>query len=176
VGSAAQIKAMKQVAGRMKLDLARFRELAAFAQFASDLDKATQAQLQRGQRLTELLKQPQYQPMPVDQQVVSIYAATNGYMDAFDVSAVSRFEREMLHFVAQRYPEVFASVQKEKALSKETEETLKGALAEFAAQFNPEAPERGVSAVAAQEGVASTVSASGTTGGATTQREPVATV
>jgi F-type H+-transporting ATPase subunit alpha len=138
VGSAAQIKAMKQVAGRMKLDLARFRELAAFAQFASDLDKATQAQLQRGQRLTELLKQPQYQPMPVDRQVVSIYAVTNGYADAFPVESIGRFESEVLNFVAERYPEVFASIQKEKALSKESEETLKGALAEFAAQFKPD--------------------------------------
>jgi F-type H+-transporting ATPase subunit alpha len=162
VGSAAQIKAMKQVAGRMKLDLARFRELAAFAQFASDLDKATQAQLQRGQRLTELLKQPQYQPMPVDQQVISIYAVSNGYADAFPVESIGRFEREALHFVAQRYPEVFASIQKEKALSKEIEETLKSALSEFAAQFNPNAPEKAVNSAAAQNGVA------------TAPREPVA--
>jgi F-type H+-transporting ATPase subunit alpha len=141
VGSAAQTKAMKQVAGRLKLDLARFRELAAFAQFASDLDKATQAQLARGQRLTELLKQPQYQPMPVEQQVVSIYAVTNGYADNFPVESVSRFERELLAFVAQRYPEIMPAIQKEKALSKENEETLKGALSEFAGQFKAEETE-----------------------------------
>jgi F-type H+-transporting ATPase subunit alpha len=141
VGSAAQTKAMKQVAGRLKLDLARFRELAAFAQFASDLDKATQAQLARGQRLTELLKQPQYQPMPVEQQVVSIYAVTNGYADEFPVESVSRFERELLAFVDQRYPEILPAIQKEKALSKENEETLKGAISEFAGQFKAEETE-----------------------------------
>lgn len=139
VGSAAQTKAMKQVAGRMKLDLARFRELAAFAQFASDLDKATQAQLQRGQRLTELLKQPQYQPMSFDRQVVSIYAATNGYIDQFDVSQVGRFENELLAFLDERYPEILPNIQKEKQLTKENEETLKGALSEFAGQFAPAA-------------------------------------
>ncbi len=137
VGSAAQTKAMKSVAGRLKLDLARFRELAAFAQFASDLDKATQAQLARGQRLTELLKQPQYEPMPFEKQVVSIYAASNGYIDNFPVESVSRFEREVLAFIDQRYPEIIPGIQKEKALSKENEETLKGALSEFVAQFNP---------------------------------------
>jgi F-type H+-transporting ATPase subunit alpha len=176
VGSAAQIKAMKQVAGRMKLDLARFRELAAFAQFASDLDKATQAQLARGQRLTELLKQPQYQPMPVDQQVLSIYAVTNGYMDNFDVSATARFEREMLAFIAQRYPEIVSSIRSEKAISKDVEETLKGALAEFAAQFNPNAPEGGASTAAAQNSVASAVSANGAAGDATVERQAVAAV
>src|SRR5690606_32428224 len=111
---------------------------------------ATQAQLARGQRLTELLKQPQYQPMPVDQQVISIYAASNGYMDTFPVESVSRFERDVLAFIAQRYPEIISSIQNEKALSKETEATLKGALSEFVAQFNPDAPE----GVPAREAVA----------------------
>lgn len=138
VGSAAQIKAMKQVAGRLKLDLARFRELAAFAQFASDLDKSTQEQLARGQRLTELLKQPQYQPMRVEQQVLSIYAATNGYLDQFPVESVSAYETQMLQFIAERYPEVLSAIQNEKAISDETEETLKGALAEFGQQFKPQ--------------------------------------
>ena len=141
VGSAAQTKAMKSVAGRLKLDLARFRELAAFAQFASDLDKGTQAQLARGQRLTELLKQPQYQPMSVERQVVSIYAVTNGYLDQFPVESVSRFESELLAFVDQRYPEILPAIQKEKALSKENEETLKGAISEFAGQFKVETTE-----------------------------------
>lgn len=178
VGSAAQIKAMKQVAGRMKLDLARFRELAAFAQFASDLDKATQAQLARGQRLTELLKQAQYQPMPVDQQVVSIYAISNGYADNFPVDSIGRFEREVLHFVAQRYPEVFASIQKEKALSKEAEETLKGALAEFASKFDPNA----TASTTSQNGAATSLNGAApdntgaNIGEATAQREPVAAV
>ena len=140
---------MKSVAGRLKLDLARFRELAAFAQFASDLDKATQAQLARGQRLTELLKQPQYEPMPFEQQVVSIYAASNGYIDNFPVESVSRFEREVLAFIDQRYPEVIPAIRKEKALSKENEETLKSALAEFVAQFNPDAPVKAQDAAAA---------------------------
>ena len=153
VGSAAQTKAMKQVAGRLKLDLARFRELAAFAQFASDLDKATQAQLARGQRLTELLKQPQYQPMPFENQVVSIYAVSNGYIDTFPVESVSRFEREVLAFIAQRYPEIIPSILKEKAISKENEETLKSALSEFVGQFNPDAPEQSA-ATAEREAVA----------------------
>jgi F-type H+-transporting ATPase subunit alpha len=178
VGSAAQIKAMKQVAGRMKLDLARFRELAAFAQFASDLDKSTQAQLARGQRLTELLKQAQYGPMRVEQQVVSIYAVTNGYADNFDVSHVGRFEREVLRFVAERYPEIIPSIQKEKALSKENEETLKGALEEFASQFNPDVPEQSNASGAAQS--MSTPMDGATTNGAmgeaTAQREAVAAV
>ena len=137
VGSAAQIKAMKQVAGKLKLELAQYRSLAAFAQFASDLDKATQAQLARGQRLTELLKQPQYEPMPFEKQVVSIYAASNGYIDNFPVESVSRFESEVLAFIDQRYPEIIPAIRKEKALSKENEETLKSALSEFVAQFNP---------------------------------------
>jgi len=159
VGSAAQTKAMKSVAGRLKLDLARFRELAAFAQFASDLDKATQAQLARGQRLTELLKQPQYQPMSMENQVVSIYAVTNGYIDQFPVESVGRFEREVLAFVAQRYPEIIPAIQKDKALSKENEETLKGALAEFAGQFNPDASEAAVE-TGVRNDVASTTNAS----------------
>ena len=135
VGSTAQTKAMKQVAGRLKLDLARFRELAAFAQFASDLDKSTQAQLNRGQRLTELLKQQQYQPMSVAEQVISIYAVTNGYADAVPVEQVSRYEKEMLQFTSERYPEISDSITKENKLSDEIEATLKSALTEFAEQF-----------------------------------------
>jgi F-type H+-transporting ATPase subunit alpha len=136
VGSAAQIKAMKTVAGRLKLDLARFRELAAFAQFASDLDKSTQAQLARGQRLTELLKQPNYHPMPVEQQVIVLYAAINGYMDETPVDRIGRFESELISTIQQRYPEVVASVVNEKQITKENEEALKGALADFQSNFN----------------------------------------
>jgi F-type H+/Na+-transporting ATPase subunit alpha len=135
VGGSAQIKAMRQVAGPLKLTLARYRELAAFAQFASDLDKATQAQLARGQRLTALLKQAQFKPMPVEQQVMIIFAATNGYLDTISPDDVARYESEFLAFVAQRYPEVPANILKEKALSDETTERLKAAAQEFTAQF-----------------------------------------
>jgi F-type H+-transporting ATPase subunit alpha len=136
VGSAAQIKAMKTVAGRLKLDLARFRELAAFAQFASDLDKSTQAQLARGQRLTELLKQPNYRPIPVEQQVIVLYAAINGYMDETPVARIGHFESELISTIQQRYPEVVASIVNEKQITKENEEALKGALADFQSNFN----------------------------------------
>ena len=135
VGSAAQFKAMKQVAGRLKLDLARFRELAAFAQFASDLDKSTQAQLARGQRLTEILKQPNYSPMSLENQVLVIYAATNGYIDGVALEDVGRYETELLNFMPQRYPEIVSGIVNDKAISKESEPTLKGALDDFNSQF-----------------------------------------
>jgi F-type H+-transporting ATPase subunit alpha len=135
VGSAAQIKAMKQVAGKLKLELAQYRSLAAFAQFASDLDKATQAQLARGQRLTELMKQVNYSPYPVEDQVISIFAATNGMMDTIAVTDVLRFEVALLAYVKDRYPEVLESIRNEKSISKETEERLKTACTECAAQF-----------------------------------------
>ena len=135
VGSAAQFKAMKQVAGRLKLDLARFRELAAFAQFASDLDKSTQAQLARGQRLTEILKQQNYAPMSLENQVLIIYSATNGYMDGIALEDAGRYEIELLNFMPQRYPEIVSAITNDKAVSKENEETLKGALDDFNAQF-----------------------------------------
>lgn len=139
VGSAAQIKAMKQVAGKLKLELAQYRSLAAFAQFASDLDKATQAQLARGQRLTELMKQTNYAPYAVDDQVMSIFAATNGFMDTVPVEDVRRFESEFLAFVHQRYPELVQAVRSDKAISKESEATLKSAAGEFLGQFKPSA-------------------------------------
>ena len=135
VGGSAQIKAMRQVAGPLKLTLARYRELAAFAQFASDLDKGTQAQLARGQRLTELLKQAQFQPLPVEQQVMIIFAATNGFMDTIAVDNVGRYQTEFLTFIAERYPEIAASIQTEKAISDETTERLKSAAGEFVEQF-----------------------------------------
>ena len=139
VGSAAQIKAMKQVAGKLKLELAQYRSLAAFAQFASDLDKATQAQLARGQRLTELMKQTNYAPYAVDDQVLSIFAATNGFMDTVPVEDVSRFEKEFLAFLHERYPELVQAVRSEKAISKESEATLKSGAGEFLGQFKPSA-------------------------------------
>src|SRR5438045_7138415 len=111
VGGAAQIKAMKQVAGTLRLDLAQFRELQAFAQFGSDLDKATQAQLARGQRLTEILKQPQYQPIAVEKQVLVIWAATNGYVDDVPIENVRRFETEVLQFVESSHPGLLQSIR-----------------------------------------------------------------
>ena len=135
VGGSAQIKAMRQVAGPLKLTLARYRELAAFAQFASDLDKATQAQLARGQRLTALLKQAQFKPMAVEQQVIIIFAATNGYLDGIAVDDVARYEAEFLQFVSERYPEVPSAIASEKAIGSETEERLKAAAQEFTEQF-----------------------------------------
>jgi F-type H+-transporting ATPase subunit alpha len=139
VGSAAQTKAMKQVAGKLKLELAQYRSLAAFAQFASDLDKATQAQLARGQRLTELMKQVNYKPYPFEEQVLSIFSATNGYMDSIPVEDVRRFEGEFLAFIKERYPEIVESVRNEKAISKDNEAALRGACADFVGQFKPSA-------------------------------------
>src|SRR5216117_2595136 len=124
VGGNAQIKAMRQVAGRLRLDLAQYRALAAFAQFRSDLDKTTQAQITRGERMVELLKQGQLSPMPVEQQVVSIWAGTSGYLDDVPVAAVRRFETEWLAFVQKQYPEVAHDIANAKAISGETEKRL----------------------------------------------------
>jgi len=131
VGSAAQIRAMKQVAGRLRLDYAQYRELAAFAQFGSDLDKATQAQLERGARITEIFKQPQYEPMPVAQQVASIWAVTNGYMDDVPVARIREFESGFLKFLTSNHPEILQTIETEKALSDATLEALKRAIGEF---------------------------------------------
>jgi F-type H+-transporting ATPase subunit alpha len=135
VGSAAQTKAMKQVAGRLKLDLARYRDLAAFAQFASDLDKGTQAQLQRGQRLTELLKQVNYKPLNLVDEVTIIYAGVNGYLDTVPVEDVARYERTLVGFLRQRYPDVVSAIGNDKAIKPEIEDRLKGALSEFTEAF-----------------------------------------
>ncbi len=131
VGGSAQIKAMKQVAGRLRLDLAQYRELAAFAQFGSELDKATKALLDRGQRLTELLKQPQYHPMPVEEQVISIYAGVNGYFDHVSAHAVPQADVELQKFMRANYPEIGKTVSEKKMLDSQTETVLKKALAEF---------------------------------------------
>ena len=128
VGSAAQIKAMKSVAGSIKLELAQYRELAAFAQFGSDLDAATQKTLARGARLTELLKQPQYAPMPVEEQVVSIFAGTNGYLDGLKVADVGRFEAELLRAVRGSHPEVLGAIRSSGTLSDDTQAKLKSVL------------------------------------------------
>ncbi len=135
VGSAAQIKAMKQVAGTIKLELAQYREMAAFAQFASDLDPATQRLLARGERLTELLKQAQFSPLPVEEQVVSIYAGTKGYLDKLPVNAVNRFEREMLHEIKAKAPGILEAIRSEQKLSDDTQDKLKSFLDGFAKSF-----------------------------------------
>src|SRR5438105_4706534 len=131
VGGSAQIKAMKQVAGTLRLDMAQFRELAAFAQFGSDLDKATQAQLARGQRLMEVLKQPQYQPMDVEKQVLVIWTATNGYTDDIAVEDVRRFETELLKFVENSHPGLLVDISEKKALTDEIQKDLEQSLKDF---------------------------------------------
>ncbi|HEY7860289.1 MAG TPA: F0F1 ATP synthase subunit alpha, partial [Gemmatimonadaceae bacterium] len=125
VGGAAQIKAMRTVAGRLRLDLAQYRELEAFSAFASDLDKATKAQLDRGTRTVEILKQPQYQPMAVEQQVMIIYAVTNGYLDDVEVSAIREWERNFHQFMAEQFAQVGQKIRQEKVLTKEIEAELK---------------------------------------------------
>jgi F-type H+-transporting ATPase subunit alpha len=135
VGSAAQTKAMKKVAGSIKLELAQYREMAAFAQFGSDLDAATQRLLARGARLTELLKQPQYQPMPVEEQVVSIFSGTQGFLDSVDVKDVVRYEAGMLSFLRSEKPEILAKIRDTKQLDDDTAAALKDALGEFGKQF-----------------------------------------
>ncbi len=131
VGGSAQIKAMKQVAGTLRLDLAQFRELQAFAQFGSDLDKATQAQLARGQRLTEILKQPQYQPMDVEKQVLVIWAATNGFTDDIAIEDIRRFETSLLKFVENSHPGLLADIAQKKSLTDEIKAGLKQVLEDF---------------------------------------------
>jgi len=135
VGGAAQIKAMKQVAGRLRLDLAQYRELEAFAQFGSDLDKATQARLARGERMVELLKQDQYQPMDVAEQVVVIYAGTNGYLDDIPVEEVRRFESEFLEFVRAEHPDVLKDLKEIGEITKELDDRIKKTIEEFKKNF-----------------------------------------
>jgi F-type H+-transporting ATPase subunit alpha len=135
VGSAAQTKAMKQVAGRLKLELAQFRELAAFAQFGSDLDEATQRQLDRGQRLSELLKQPQYRPVPLDKQVMSIYAGTNGFLDKIPVTRIAEWEQSFAQFMDSNHPSIGQTIQRDKRLDDTNIEGLRVALDDFNKQF-----------------------------------------
>lgn len=135
VGGSAQIKAMKSVAGTLRLDLAQYRELAAFAQFGSDLDKATKAQLDRGLRMTELLKQPQYKPYPVEKQVISLYAGSKGYIDDLPVQDVTRFEAELLKYVDNSTPEIGADIIKNKKITDANEEALKKVLDDFKQTF-----------------------------------------
>ena len=135
VGSAAQVKAMKQVAGKIKGELAQYREMAAFAQFGSDLDAITQRLLNRGARLTELLKQPQFSPMKIEEQVVVIYAGVNGYLDPIKVPDVPRFEEELLRFMRAEHPDILAAIRDQKEISKETGDKLKAAVDKFAKAF-----------------------------------------
>ena len=135
VGGAAQIKATKQVAGTLRLDLAQYRELQAFAQFASDLDESSRKQLERGERMVEVLKQPQYSPLPVEKQVVIIYAGANGFLDDIEAGEVTRFESELYPFVEAKYPEILEQIRDKKKLDKDIEDLLSKALNEFKATF-----------------------------------------
>jgi F-type H+-transporting ATPase subunit alpha len=135
VGGAAQTKAMKSVAGQLRLDLAQYRELAAFAQFGSDLDKATLARLIRGERVTEILKQGQYKPMPMEEQVVSIYTGVNGYLDDLPKDRVLEFEADFLQFVHSNYNEILTTIRDTGQLDKATEEKLIKAINEFKSTF-----------------------------------------
>jgi F-type H+/Na+-transporting ATPase subunit alpha len=137
VGGNAQIKAMKQVAGRMRLDLAQYRELEAFAEFGSELDKASQQQLARGARTVELLKQPQYRPMTVEDQVVSIWAVTNGHADDLPVSDIRRFESELHDYLKDTHPEIYEHIRELGTLAEDVENKLRDAVAEFKEQFAP---------------------------------------
>ncbi|HBT96008.1 MAG TPA: F0F1 ATP synthase subunit alpha, partial [Coriobacteriia bacterium] len=138
VGGDAQIKAMKQVAGSLRLDLAAYRELQAFAQFGSDLDKATVDQLNRGARMTELLKQGRYVPMPVEEQIIAIFAGNQGFLDDLPVSSVLRFRSELLQFMRSTRPELGEAIVTEKKLTDETIEALKEAITTFKGQFSVE--------------------------------------
>src|SRR5437773_1277729 len=133
VGGNAQIKAMKQVAGRLRLDLAQYRELEAFAQFGSELDPATQRQLARGARVVEVLKQPQYRPMPVDQQVIVIFAVTSGLIDDVDVPAIKEWEQGLLEFMAAQHPKIADEIRTKKALSDDLSARLRKAIEEYKA-------------------------------------------
>jgi F-type H+-transporting ATPase subunit alpha len=135
VGGNAQIKAMKQVAGTLRLELAQYREMAAFAQFGSDLDAATQRQLNRGARLVELLKQGQYQPLPVEKQILIIYAGTNGFVDDLPLTALKKYEQELYSFIELKHPEVFSDIIKKRELDGELRGKLNKALEEFKTVF-----------------------------------------
>jgi F-type H+-transporting ATPase subunit alpha len=142
VGGDAQTKAMKQVAGQLRLELAQFRALAAFAQFGSELDTATRDQLERGLRLTELLKQPQYQPQPLADQVLSIYALTKGFARAVPVTEVSRYASNLLQFMHSNYPAVGQAITNEKLISEQTDTALWSALAEYNRSAGYEVPKK----------------------------------
>ena len=135
VGGAAQIKAMKKIAGPIRTDLAQYRELAAFAQFGSELDDDTKERLAQGERIKEVLKQPQYQPLPVEQQVVIIYAATRKYLLEIKVEDILDFQKELFELIDTKYPDVFRSIRETKELGKEAEDMLITAIKECRQQF-----------------------------------------
>jgi len=138
VGGAAQVKAMKQVAGTLKLDLAQYRELASFSQFGSDLDKATQAQLDRGIRLVEILKQPQYQPMSLSQEVVILYAGVRGFVDKYPLESIKNYEKELMSFVDSKHQDVMKEIDEKQELSPDLDNRIKGMLTEFDSVFASE--------------------------------------
>jgi len=135
VGGSAQIKAIKKLAAPIRVELAQYRELASFAQFGSELDADTKEKLEQGIRIKEILKQPQYNPMPVEYQVIIIYAATRKYLLDIEVDRIQDFEKELFEFIDTKYPEIPAGIRETKELSAELEETLKKAIAEFKENF-----------------------------------------
>jgi len=135
VGGAAQVKAMKQVAGTLRLDMAQFRELEAFAAFGSDLDAATQKQLTRGQRLVELLKQPQYQPLSMEKQVTALFAGTRGYLDEFPTDVVAKYETGLYPFIEDRFPNVFTELADKEEITDDIEKLLDEALKAYGEEF-----------------------------------------
>ncbi len=138
VGGSAQIKAMKKIAGSLRLELAQFRELEAFAQFGSDLDKATVAQLERGKRLVELLKQDQYQPLPVEKQIVAIYAGTKGFLDDIPVELVRKFEEELYRYIEDYKPDIYSDIREKKVLDDELDKKIKDTITKFHDEFKKE--------------------------------------
>ena len=135
VGGAAQVKAMKQVAGTLRLDMAQFRELEAFAAFGSDLDKATQRQLTRGQRLVQILKQPQYQPLSMEKQVTILNAGTRGFLDTFPTDVVAKYEAGLYPFIEERFPKVFENLKKKQAIDDELDKLMTEALNAYNEEF-----------------------------------------
>jgi F-type H+/Na+-transporting ATPase subunit alpha len=135
VGGNAQVKAMRKVAGPLRLELAQYREMAAFAQFGSDLDATTKRQLERGVRLVEVMKQGQYVPIPIEKQVAIIYAATNGYLDALPVSVIQRYERELYAFLEAKHPEVLTSLREKREITDDVKAKIDAALADFGKVF-----------------------------------------
>jgi F-type H+-transporting ATPase subunit alpha len=135
VGGSAQVKAMKQVAGTLRLDLAQYRELEAFAAFGSDLDKATQRQLTRGARLVEILKQPQYQPLPMEKQVTILFAGTKGFLDNYPIDVLAKYEAGLYAFIEERYPAIFTELAEKQAIGEDLENQMKQALEAYDEEF-----------------------------------------
>jgi len=135
VGGSAQVKAMKQVAGTLRLDMAQYRELEAFAAFGSDLDAATQRQITRGARLVEILKQPQYQPLPLEKQVSILYAGTNGFLDKYPIEVLAQYEVGLYQFLEERYPQIFSDLAEKKEITEEIDGLMQKALTEYDVEF-----------------------------------------